>query len=394
MTETLTLNQASAALDVERMGMHAPIPVQLQKLKQATQSSAGAIIQAFAKLAWGPGKISFGDFVRLRLFDEAFHQGSSLADYVGQRRNRDICVAVNYRHDWYGLMSDKVASFGYLTNYGLPTIPIEAIFAPDLTVKGPSLLRDRQALEAFLTSPGRFPLFGKPVEGYQSLGTIGLRSTAPAARQIETVDGQRIALEQLVSEIETHYRTGYVFQPLLHPHESIAKICGDRLACVRLLTIAAETGPKIIRACWKIPCGRNMADNYWRPGNLLAQVQLESGRILRATSGAGLEARNHVTHPDTGATLIDFELPQWDAMKQLALAGARVMRHMPLIGWDIACTDKGPVIVEMNETPDFFLVQFADRKGILDQEFRAFMAFQAKNATAHVNQAKAAVGKL
>ena len=137
-----------------------------------------------------------------------------------------------------------------------------------------------------------------------------------------------------------------------------------------------------------------MADNYWRAGNLLAQVQMESGRILRVTSGAGLEARNHLTHPDTGAALIGFELPQWNAMKQLALDGARVMRHVSLIGWDIACTDKGPVIVEMNETPDFFLVQFADRRGILDDEFRAFRALQAKNAAAHVKQIQVDIGKL
>jgi hypothetical protein len=48
----------------------------------------------------------------------------------------------------------------------------------------------------------------------------------------------------------------------------------------------------------------------------------------------------------------------------------------------------------MNETPDFFLVQFADRRGILDAEFRAFMDFQAKNAAAHIRESKAAIAKL
>src|ERR1700680_4759893 len=222
MAESLTFNRMNSALDVQRAG-DAPLPIQLQKLKQATQSSVNSILKSFAKLAWGPGKISFGDFVRLRLFDEAFHEGSPLADYVGQRRNREICVTANYRHDWYGLISDKVATFGYLSNYGLPTIPIEGIFAPDVAAKSASVLRDRHALEIFLTAPGRLPLFGKPVEGTQSLGTIGIRSVSN--RQIETLGGQQVPLEQLISEIETHYRTGYIFQPLMHPHERIAKIC-------------------------------------------------------------------------------------------------------------------------------------------------------------------------
>jgi putative polysaccharide biosynthesis protein len=393
VAEALAVNGMSSALDVERAA-GAPIPAQLEKLKQASGLSYNSIIKSFVKLAWGPGKISFADFVRLRLFDSAFHDGSSLTDYIGQRSGCLLCVAVNYRQDWYCLLSNKVAAFGYLSNYGLPTIPIKAIFSPGLRADSTIVLSDRHALEIFLSSPGHFPLFGKPVEGIQSLGTIGLRSTIQAGRQIETVDGQRIPLDRLMSDIETHYRTGYIFQPLIHPHERIAAVCGDRIACVRLLTITTETGPKVIRGCWKIPCGRNTADNYWRAGNLLGQVSMESGRILRVSSGAGLEARDHVTHPDTGAALIGFELPRWNEAKQLALEGARAMRNVPLIGWDIALTDKGPVIVEMNETPDFFLVQFADRKGILDDEFRAFMAFQAKRAAAYKKEIRASIEKL
>jgi D-alanine-D-alanine ligase-like ATP-grasp enzyme len=68
-----------------------------------------------------------------------------------------------------------------------------------------------------------------------------------------------------------------------------------------------------------------------------------------------------------------------DAMKALAIEGARVMRTVPLIGWDIACTEKGPVIVEMNEHPDSFLMQFAERRGLLDGMFRDFVAFQKRN---------------
>ena len=81
-------------------------------------------------------------------------------------------------------------------------------------------------------------------------------------------------------------------------------------------------------------------------------------------------------------------------MKQLALEGARLMRHVPLIGWDIAPAENGPIIVEMNETPDFFLVQFADRRGILDDEFRAFMELQVKNRVAHERAMKAEIAKL
>lgn len=353
-----------------------------------------AIASTFARLARGPGKLSFQDFVRLRLFDRPLSAATPASEFVGQRRNLDICVTVNYKHGWFGLLADKVAASAYLATYGLPTIPLAAIYAPDLGTGTARVLASREALVSFLTTPANFPLFGKPVEGFQSLGSVALRRWQVTEGELETMDGRRIPLEQIVSEIESHYRSGYVFQPLVSPHLRVAELCGERLASVRVLTALTESGPKVIRTCWKIPAGGNMADNYWRAGNLLAQIDLDSGRVLRITSGAGLDMMLHEFHPDTHTPLNGFEIPQWDEVLRLALRGARLMRHMPLIGWDIAPAESGPVIVEMNETPDFFLVQFADRRGILDAEFRAFMDFQAKNAAAHAKEVKAATAKL
>jgi hypothetical protein len=345
-------------------------------------------------LAVGPGRISFGDFVRLRLFDPAFYAEAPLTEFVGYRRNCWICAKVNYRHDWFGLMSNKIAGSAYLSRYGLPVIPISAVYAPEFPGGNPGLLSDRQQLEQFLSSSGNYPLFGKPVEGGQSLGSVGLRGFRTTERQIETSAGQWIELEKLLAEIEKNYHFGYVFQPLLRPDAAVARLCGERLACVRIITALTEDGPKIIRTCWKIPVGSNMADNYWRAGNLLAQIDLQSGRVLRVTSGAGFEVRFHDKHPDTSARLIGFEIPQWQDMRQIALNGAALMRHLPLIGWDIAPSENGPIIVEMNEAPDFFMVQFADRRGMLDEEFRSFMAFQATKSEAHKKDMKRAIALL
>jgi hypothetical protein len=381
-------------LDVVRSHAKPPIAIDFLRVRQTTGLTNTALVSAFTKLAFGPGKISFTDFVRLRLFDSEFYGDTPLTEFVGQRRNCWICENVNYRHDWFGMMSNKIAGSAYLSRYGLPVIPISAIYAPEFPLSTPALLAGRQQLESFLTSPGNYPLFGKPVEGGQSLGSVGLRAFRTAERQIETSNGQRIELNQLLAEIQTNYGFGYVFQPLVRPDPAVARLCGDRLACVRIVTALTEGGPKIIRSCWKIPAGANMADNYWRAGNLLAQIEMQSGRVLRVSSGAGFEVRFHDLHPDTAAVLTGFQIPNWQEMKQIALNGASLMRHIPLIGWDIAPTENGPIIVEMNEAPDFFMVQFADRRGMLDEEFRSFMGFQASNSEQHKKYMKAAIAKL
>ena len=72
--------------------------------------------------------------------------------------------------------------------------------------------------------------------------------------------------------------------------------------------------------------------------------------------------------------------------KALALDGMQVFNKMGMIGWDIAITDQGPVIVEPNETPDHMLPQIADRRGMLDDRFRSFVA-ERKSEFASLQQA-------
>ncbi len=353
----------------------------VMKMGETVKSNPVQIAGDYVNAAVGPGGISPDDFIRLRLFDKMFLNGADAREFIGAKRHRSICFTVNYRHDWLGMLSNKAASMSYLQSYGLPTIPIKAIYAPYTNDESPHILSDKNALEHFLLRADAYPLFGKPVEGLNSLGSVALASCSPSTREVSMGTGARIKAEYLANEIDAHYhQAGYLFQEWASPHPAIKDFCGERLATVRFMTIATETDVQIFRACWKIPSGGNTADNYWREGNLLAQLDMVNGRILRVTSGAGLDMREHTIHPDTNVPLVGFAHPQWEEMKALALRGARLMmRTTPLIGWDVACTNKGPVVVEMNEHPDSFLMQFADRRGILNDTFRRFIAFQKQN---------------
>ena len=137
-----------------------------------------------------------------------------------------------------------------------------------------------------------------------------------------------------------------------------------------------------------------MADNYWRPGNLLAQLDVSTGQVLRAMSGTGLELAYHDEHPDTKARLVGMTIPRWDDMKQTAIEAARLLRHMPLIGFDMAMSETGPVVVEMNHNPDFFLNQLADGRGVLDAEFATFVAEQKHRAGERTKMIKREVRQL
>jgi hypothetical protein len=364
----------------------------LQKMAQIANTSALSIMREYCSLAFGPGQVSFQDYTRLRLFDPAFYADKRTV--VGQRKNSDIDLTINYRHDWIGLFANKIASASYLAAHGFPTIPVQGIYAEKLGSGASSIIRDRDGLRHFLRHVTDYPIFGKPVEGIQSLGSMGIKRYIASSDHLETMGGDSIALEDYVADIVGHYSLGYLFQKFLPPHPAIQAICGDRLATVRVVTLTRDGEPGILRACWKIPSGANLADNYWRAGNLLAQIDVLTGRTLRAMSGTGLEWTPHSAHPDTNAPLVGVDIPCWPELTRTALEAARLMQHMPLIGFDVAVSESGPVIVEMNHNPDFFLNQLADGRGVFDADLIKLIAEQKRKASERVKAIKRDARKL
>src|SRR4029079_10808107 len=99
---------------------------------------------------------------------------------------------------------------------------------------------------------------------------------------------RKIPVDDLPAAVAEHYKGGYIFQRRIAPHAGVRAIVGNRLATVRAITILTEQGPQLLPALWQIPAGDNVADNYWRSGNLLATLDLEAGRIIRVVRGTGL----------------------------------------------------------------------------------------------------------
>jgi len=367
-----------AVIDVARQHAAAEVDSALLKIVAASKTSPLKIMRDYVGLAFGPGKITFEDYTQLRLFDNAFWSGVNRRTVVGRGGSAAISLTINYRRDWWALAMNKVASTSYLAAHGFPVIPILAIYCNNLKTGTASVACDEQQLHKILVDESNYPMFGKPAEGVQSLGSVGLRRYVPQKKSLETHEGREIPLDAFIDQLRTHYATGYLFQKFMTPHAAIRALCGDRLATIRIITLATETGPKVFRVCWKIPAGENAADNFWRKGNLLAKIDIDQGRVKRVLSGVGLDLLQHDRHPDTDLPLIDFQIPHWQRALDIAIEAARMMRHIPLIGWDVAVLDEGPVVVEMNQTPDFILPQLADGRGVLEAELTDFMAVQKR----------------
>ena len=126
---------------------------------------------------------------------------------------------------------------------------------------------------------------------------------------------------------------------------------------IRIVTILEESGEAQIAAAWLRIIGGEAGFgnfNFGQCGNLLAIIDTPSGRILRTLAAAedGFGLAEVVAHPRTQRSFSSCSLPAWQEAQALASIAARAFAPLVTIGWDIALTDHGPVLIEGNVTWD------------------------------------------
>jgi hypothetical protein len=186
-------------------------------------------------------------------------------------------------------------------------------------------------------------------------------------------DGSSLPVEEFANRCMAP-GSGMLFQQLLIAHPDIAREFGPRLCTLRLIVMLGDQGPILFRALWKIVGGGNTADNYWRPGNILARLNLHTGQVEQATTGLGTQMRFIERHPDTGRPLNGFGVPCYREAVEVTLRAARAFPGLIMQAWDVAVTPEGSMPLEVNDIGSLFLPQLADQRGLYEaDEFREFV---------------------
>lgn len=324
------------------------------------------------RLRFGEGKLHPWEYYYYRLYDDQTYSYDDKRHFLGK-----ACWGKVYRQcnapNWWAIAHDKMAFHALLKGQDLPLPECRALFHPFRRCGDLPALTSGAMLAEHLRHRMVYPVFGKPVTGIRSIGVAGIERYDASADTLILHNGRTVTVDDYVEEVEAYRDDGYVFQERLQPHPDIARLCGDRLTTVRLIVGIEADGPVLMYALWKVPVGDNPADNFWRPGNLLAALDPECGRVLRAISGAGPDQKEVERHPDTDQELVDAILPDWSSAVDTCLKAASMLSGLRLQAWDVALTDHGPVLIEVNIGGDFNLPQLALNAGIMDQKFKDFL---------------------
>lgn len=205
-------------------------------------------------------------------------------------------------------------------------------------------------------------LFCKPIRGRGARGTLMFQHIAP--ERYRSADGTDIDLDALLERLRIIGATvPLIVQPRLVNHPEIADLADESLVALRVLTCLDSEGRPVathglLRMLGKLEPRWQRQDEYACP------IEMDSGRLgLIVSDRLGQCSVRHTHHPVTGQAVSGRVLSNWPRIRELAVSAHGAFPHRVLIGWDIALTPTGAVLLEGNSSPDVMFPQRAYGEG-------------------------------
>lgn len=149
-------------------------------------------------------------------------------------------------------------------------------------------------------------------------------------------------------EIEFKKSPSIYFEDYIVQHDLINAISPTGVNTIRVISLLNDNKiVNVIGSVFRISVDSPI-DNY-SAGNLAAEIDSLTGVVITG----GIRKRStcdfyHENHPLTGEKIKGFKIPFWKETIDMVKEAALVVPEVRSIGWDVAITNKGPILIEGN----------------------------------------------
>jgi glutathione synthase/RimK-type ligase-like ATP-grasp enzyme len=167
-------------------------------------------------------------------------------------------------------------------------------------------------------------------------------------------------------------KSEYLFQECVKQHPDLNKLNSSSLNSMRIDTfIDHEGGIEIISGFIRMSTNNAFVDNISSGGCFVA-IDIKTGKLKK--QGYSMINKSgpvvFLQHPVTKTVFENFKIPFFTEAKELVIKTASLMPGLRLVGWDVAISENGPVLIEGNSDYEIRGSDFADGGYLANPVFR------------------------
>lgn len=329
------------------MGIVSKATIILRRVKDASFKRMNQNIQAIHKetgknrlsilvdMLWCAGKYGIG-YLDYHVFGFALNRGKNRKTFMTMHHNIGLTRLVN-DSSLYPIMNDKIQFLQVYHEFiGRKWTDLRVTGAEGLE----ELCKDTQTV------------FAKPVSDFGGTGVERItpnENTNFNALYARLMNGQQYLVEESVVQ-----------------HPTLNELCPSSVNTLRIVTLTLNNQPHFLYALLRVGSGNNHVDNISSGG---MYTLIGKNGFLEFPAFCDKTGLYYDCHPITQTAYCGFVVPMFNDAVNLCLEAAQIKPGLAYIGWDVAITPNGPVLIEGNILPGYDMVQNAkfhpDGKGLL-----------------------------
>lgn len=143
-------------------------------------------------------------------------------------------------------------------------------------------------------------------------------------------------------------------EELVVQHPVMNKLCDKSVNTMRIMTFNDNGKSRIIWMGLRVGNGINSIDNFHAQG-MAVNIDINTGKLVG--NAIDKDLNEYSEHPLTHVKFDGFQIPCFEEAKKMVLEASLRSDKILVVGWDVAISKDGPVIIEGNRRPGFDIVQ-------------------------------------
>lgn len=300
-------------------------------------------------------------------YKKSISRGEKLSFISNEKIIRVFRPTLNNKR-WIPILENKFLFYLYYSQFNFAIAKVYGFYYPKrgFFIDG-SPLKNRNDFFRWLNKTEIKNLVVKPVG---SLGGKGIMifEEIISPEVLRSNDGKTYNLNEVFSfmerdiearqDKEDHYR-GYIFEEKIEQDGSMNVLSGKSLNTVRISTLVSKNNEILIDfGMLRVGKKESLTDNLHQ-GGYVVNINVADGSIDEKTFGYKGKEGPWVEEKEEGIKELfkDGRVPFWSDIVTLAKKAATVSPELRSVGWDIAISKNGPVLMEGNDNWDMIIAQ-------------------------------------